>query len=163
MDASTLAVGTPGMTIDFDEFYRTHRGDAVRWAIALVGRGDIAEELAQDALLAVGRRLNNIDDPAAYLRRTVTNRCATWHRWHTRERHRLQRATAGDEHSYTPATTEMLDALNGLPFKQRAAVSLRYWADWTDEQIAAALGCAEPTVRVLIHRAIAQLRKEISE
>lgn len=41
----------------FDEFYRAHRADAVRWAVALVGDRAVAEELAQDALLAVGNRL----------------------------------------------------------------------------------------------------------
>ena len=47
---------------------------------------------------------------------------------------------------------EMLDALGALPYKQRAAVTLRYWADWTDEQIADALECAPASVRVLLHR-----------
>lgn len=32
-----------------------------------------------------------------------------------------------------------IDALGGLPYRRRAAVSLRYW---TDDQIADALGCA---------------------
>jgi RNA polymerase sigma factor (sigma-70 family) len=163
MDASTLSQEALPMTIEFDDFYRSHRANAVRWAIALVGRGDVAEELAQDSLLAVGGRLAEIDDPSAYLRRTVANRCASWHRGNARERHRLWRATAGQATSFSPATNEMLDALHGLPFNQRAAVSLRYWADWTDDQIAEVLDCATPTVRVLIHRAVAQLRKEISE
>ena len=63
--------------------------------------------------------------------------------------------------AYTQPTTEMLDALARLPYQQRAAITLRYWADWTDEQIADALGCAPATVRVLLHRGIGELRKEI--
>ena len=55
----------------------------------------------------------------------------------------------------------MLDSLAALPYKQRAAVSLRYWADWTDGQIAEALDCAPATVRVLLHRGLTALRKEI--
>jgi RNA polymerase sigma factor (sigma-70 family) len=55
----------------------------------------------------------------------------------------------------------MLDSLAGLPYKQRAAVTLRYWADWDDEQIAEALGCAPATVRVLVHRAIGTLRETV--
>jgi len=57
----------------------------------------------------------------------------------------------------------MLDALAALPYKQRAAVTLRYWADWDDEQIAAALDCAPASVRVLVHRGIAALKQEIDE
>jgi RNA polymerase sigma factor (sigma-70 family) len=147
----------------FDDFYRAHRADAVRWAVALVGDREVAEELAQDALAAVGDRLGSIDNPGGYLRRTVVHRAASWHRSHARERRRMRRATAGQPTSYTPATNEMLDALAVLPYKQRAAVTLRYWADWTDEQIGEALGCAPATVRVLVHRGIAALKQEISE
>jgi RNA polymerase sigma factor (sigma-70 family) len=145
----------------FDEFYRAHRIDAVRWAVALVGDRAVAEELAQDALAAVGARLPSLDNPTGYLRRTVVNRCASWHRSHARERRRMHRVAAGEPTSYTQATSEMLGALATLPYKQRAAVTLRFWADWTDEQIGEALGCAPTTVRVLVHRAVATLKVEI--
>jgi RNA polymerase sigma factor (sigma-70 family) len=148
---------------DFDTFYRTHRLDAVRWATALVGNREVGEELAQDALMAVGRKLATVDQPAAYLRRTVVNRAASWHRWHSRSLSREARSVAGEPLVYTEPTTDMLDALAALPYKQRAAVTLRYWADWTDEQIAEALDCAPTSVRVLLHRGIAALKKEIAE
>jgi RNA polymerase sigma factor (sigma-70 family) len=45
-----------------------------------------------------------------------------------------------------------------LPPKQRAAVVLRYYADYSDAQIAETLGCSEPTVRSQISRALAHLR-----
>ena len=152
----------PG-TAAFDEFYRAHRADAIRWAVALVGDRQVAEELAQDSLAAVGSRLAKLDNPGGYLRRTVVHRAASWHRSHAREVRRIRRSTAGEPTSYTPATNEMLDALTALPYKQRAAVTLRYWADWTDQQIAEALGCAPTTVRVLVHRGIAALKQEIAE
>jgi RNA polymerase sigma factor (sigma-70 family) len=148
---------------DFDSFYRSHRLDAVRWATALVGNREVGEELAQDALMAVGRKLATIDHPSAYLRRTVVNRAASWHRWHGRSLRRETRSVAGEPLVYTEPTNDMLDALAVLPYKQRAAVTLRYWADWTDEQIAEALDCAPTSVRVLLHRGIAALKKEIAE
>jgi RNA polymerase sigma factor (sigma-70 family) len=150
-------------TIEFDDFYRTHCRDAARWATALVGSPEIGEELAQDALAAVGRRLESLENPGGYLRRAVVHRAASWHRWNVRERRRVTRWVAGQPTSYTQPTNEVLDALAVLPFKQRAAISLRYWADWTDEQIAEALQCAPATVRVLLHRGIAALKKEIVE
>ena len=164
MQTGTLGVRA-GMTAisEFDDFYRTHRANAVRWATALVGSPEIGEEIAQDSLDAVGRRLSTLDNPAGYLRRTVVNRAASWHRWHIRERRRVARVTAGQPTTYTAATNEMLDALAVLPYKQRAAVSLRYWADWTDDQIADALDCSPSSVRVLLHRGLAALKKEIAE
>lgn len=149
--------------LDFDSFYRAHQPDAVRWASALVGSRAIGEELAQEALLAVSERLTTLDNPVGYLRRTIVNRSASWHRSAARELNRLVRSTAGAPMSYSAPTHETLDALRALPYKQRAAVTLRYWTDWSDEQIADALECAHATVRVLLHRGLATLRKELSE
>ena len=153
---------TTGRTMtDFDDFYRLHRTDAVRWATALVGSPEVGEELAQDALLSVGRRLDRVDNAAGYLRRAVVNGAASWHRSRGRERARVRRATAGEATTNSAPTNEMLDALSTLPYRQRAAVTLRYWADWTDEQIAEALDCAPATVRVLLHRGLATLKEEM--
>lgn len=150
-------------TTTFDDFYRTHRADAVRWAAALVGDRAVAEELAQDSLAAVSARFTRLDNPVGYLRRVVVNRCASWHRSHAREVRRMRRVAAGDASSYTPETSEMLGALASLPYKQRAAVTLRFWADWSDDQIAEALDCAPTTVRVLVHRGLNVLRTELCE
>ncbi len=147
----------------FEEFFRTYRADAVRWATALVGSREVGEELAQDALASVGRKLFVIANPGGYLRRSIVHRAASWHRQHIRERARVLRATAGQPLTYTEPTRDMLDALNSLPYQQRAAVSLRYWADWTDDQIADALGCAPASVRVLLHRGISTLKKGMAE
>jgi RNA polymerase sigma factor (sigma-70 family) len=152
----------PVTSPDFDTFYRTHRDAAIRWAVALVGDRAVAEELAQDSLAAIGPRLDHLDNPAGYLRRIVVNRCASWHRSNAREQRRIHRAAAGEPLTYTAATHEMLGALASLPYKQRVAVALRYWDDWTDEQIADALDCAPASVRVLVHRALATLKKELS-
>lgn len=149
-------------TSHFDDFYRLHRADAVRWAVALVGSRAVAEELAHDSLLAVGRRLDTIDNPAGYLRRTVVNNARSWHRTHLRERRRIALVNAGQPTSYTQPTRDTLDALARLPYRQRAAVTLRYWADWTDADIAAALGTSEGNVRVLVHRGLAHLRSALA-
>lgn len=156
------ATQTPSTsTATFTEFYRAHHPQAVRWALALVGSRQVAEELAHDSLESVGQRLGRLDNPGGYLRRTVVNAARSWHRGRLRELRRIRLVSAGQPTAYTEPTREMLDALAHLPYKQRAAVTLRYWADWTDDDIAAALGCAPATVRVLLHRGIEALRKEI--
>lgn len=144
-------------------FYAAHRLDAARWAVALTGRRDVGEDLAQDALLRTAARLDTIDQPAAYLRRAVVNACRTWARSHAREQLRAERAHAGRPTSVSAESHELLDSLARLRYRQRAAVVLRYWADWTDDQIADALGCRPATVRVLLHRGLAALRTELQE
>lgn len=154
---------TPTMTSDPTEFYAAHRADAARWAVALTGRRDVGEDLAQEALLRTADRLDEIEHPAAYLRRTVVNLCRSWQRSAARERRRVDLVHAGRPATVSAAGNEMLDALARLPYRQRAAVVLRYWGDWHDDQIADALGCRPATVRVLLHRGLAALRKEMED
>jgi RNA polymerase sigma factor (sigma-70 family) len=144
-------------------FYAAHRLDAARWAVALVGRRDVGEDLAQEALIRTAARLGSIDNPAAYLRRTVVNVCRSWARSAAREQRRVERVHAGRPGSISAESHELLDSLARLAYRQRAAVVLRYWADWPDDEIAAALGCRPATVRVLLHRGLAALRKELEE
>ena len=58
---------------------------------------------------------------------------------------------------------ELFDALARLPWRQQAALVLRFHVDLAESDIAAALGCRPNTVRSLIHRALATLRKDLSE
>lgn len=154
------------VTQSFDDFYREHHAEAVRWATALVGRRDVAEDLAQDALERTGRRLSELEESAAYLRRSVVNACRSWHRSHRRELRRMRLAAPTDEASgpieVSAPSREVLAAVQMLPYPQRAAVVLRFWADWSDVDIATSLGCKPASVRVLVHRGIARLREELT-
>jgi RNA polymerase sigma factor (sigma-70 family) len=55
------------------------------------------------------------------------------------------------------------ELLGSLPPRQRAAVVLRYLADLTIAETAAAMGCAEGTVKSAVHAALRQLRAGLSE
>ncbi len=68
---------------------------------------------------------------------------------------------AGSASSELPAGGELFDALAVLPFRQRAALVLRFYEDRTTEEIAAALGCRPGTAKSLVSRGLARLREEI--
>lgn len=57
---------------------------------------------------------------------------------------------------------EMWDALAQLDPRRRAAVVLRFYEDLPDGEIAVLLGCRPATVRTLIHRAMRDLRRELT-
>jgi RNA polymerase sigma factor (sigma-70 family) len=145
-----------------DLFYAEHMAHAVGWATALTGRVDVGEELAQEALLSTIELLDDLRNPAAYLRVSVVNGCRSWHRSVSREQRRAVRA-----HREAPATVvsestaEMLDLLGDLPYRHRAALLLRFWAGWTDVEIAEALKCRPASVRVFVHRGLTALRSVI--
>jgi len=55
----------------------------------------------------------------------------------------------------------MLDALDRLPARRRAAIVLRFYEDLAEADIAQVLGCRPGTVKSLLSRGLAQLRKEV--
>jgi len=131
----------------------------VRLGYLLTGSTAVAEDLVQDSFVKLQRNWAGVREPAAYLRRSVVNACNSHHRRAGRERERfpgLVRDTVVAE------DTVALDALASLPHRQRAALVLRYYEDRTDAEIADVLGCRPATVRSLVHRGLASLRKVIT-
>lgn len=140
----------------FDEIYRKERGGLVRLAFLLTGSQVAAEDLVQDVFLRVRPRLEAIDEPAAYLHRSVTNACWSWHRRRQREdRYLADRpvmvAAAPD--------VEMWDALARLSARRRQVLVLRYYLDLSEAQAAEILGCRPGTVKSSTHRALQDLRR----
>lgn len=54
-----------------------------------------------------------------------------------------------------------MDAVQRLPFNQRAAIVLRYYHRMTEREIAAALGCRSGSVGPWLHRGLRRLREEL--
>ena len=52
--------------------------------------------------------------------------------------------------------------LGHLGERQRAVLVLRYFHDWADADIAAAVGCRKGTVRSLLSRGLAALRADLA-
>ena len=57
----------------------------------------------------------------------------------------------------------LADAVAALPYRQRAALVLRYHVGLSEAEIADALGCRPGTVKSLTSRALAALRKGIEQ
>lgn len=141
-----------------DLFVRAY-APMVRLAHLITGSNAIAEELVQDAFVAVWPRVSQLANPTAYLRMTVVNRCKSWGRRQSLER---RRALAMN----TPVLddvghAELLDALATLPSRQRAALVLRFYEDLSEADTAAALGCRPGTVKSLVSRGLAALREVV--
>lgn len=146
----------------------------VRVAWLLVRDQQVAEEVVQDALVAVHRRWNHLenhDTAVAYLRVCVVNGARSVLRHRRVERGHLAReagsATAYGRMSEPSAEAEamqhsehdaMIEALHGLPRRQREVLVLRYYLDLSEAQIADALQIAPGSVKAHAHRGLAALR-----
>jgi RNA polymerase sigma factor (sigma-70 family) len=142
-----------------EELYRDRFTDAVRLAHLLSGDASVAEDLAQEAFLRVRERLDGVDAPWAYLRVAVVNACRSHHRSLGREAVRIRLVGAGPEIQL--GARELLDAVDALPYRQKAVIVLRYYEDLSEHDIARALGCRPGTVKSLASRALQHLAKEV--
>ena len=147
----------------FEAFYRRAWRDAVRWATALTGSVAAGEDLAQDAFARVRTRYPSIDNADGYLRATIVNLARDQRRATDRRTARELRVVG--EPVLDPSLDErerrLVTALARLPYEQRATLVLRYWADWDEATIAAALGCRAATVRSHAKRGLDALRQSV--
>jgi RNA polymerase sigma-70 factor (sigma-E family) len=154
----STSVRVDASRLTFADFYRATFTDMTRLALLLTGSGETARDLVQDSFVRLHGKWNRVDDPRAYLRRTVVNACHSHHRrLHVQRLRRHLAATRVDVVDLD--ADEMVDAIAALPYRQRAAIVLRFWHDSSEADIAATLGCRPGTVGSLIHRALAELRK----
>jgi RNA polymerase sigma-70 factor (sigma-E family) len=144
---------------DFETLYRRCYPGLVRLAFVTTGSLALSEELVQDAFVALYRRRAQVHSPEAWLRTAVVHAGTSWLRRLMLERRHPPEAP--EAHLDTSAR-DFLAQLARLTPRQRAAVFLRYHDGCSENEIAEALGCRPGTVKSLLHRALASLRKEFS-
>ena len=152
---------------DFDEFVRQRSRPMLRTAWLLTG-GDwgLAEDLAQTAISQVWRhwdRVSLMEAPEAYVHKVMVNTFLSWRRrrWMSEistERFVVAPATTG---GFTRVDTREIlrHALQQLPARQRAVITLRYFEGRSEAETAAIMGCSAGTVKSQASRALAKLRK----
>jgi len=149
----------------FAEFVEQHTDALLTTAYLLTRDRSGAEELLQDVLVALYPQWDRVvraDSALAYVRRSVINRYLNQRR--RRSAGELSLASVPEAINRPDFTAGLADrdqvrrALATLPERQRAAVVLRYFYDYSDQQIADAMECRIGTVRSLISRALAGLR-----
>ena len=147
--------------------YEEHVGRAIGLAYLLTGDRYLAEDIAHDAFLRAAGRFKHLREQqafASYLRKTVLNMCTARSRWAKRQQTliELERKPVG----ISPDTTaddrdELWPSIKGLPYRQRAALVLRYWGDMSEDQIAHELHTSRRAVNALLSRAMEALRREV--
>ncbi|MDW3214853.1 MAG: sigma-70 family RNA polymerase sigma factor [Ilumatobacteraceae bacterium] len=144
--------------VTFEALYERQFRPMVRLAYTLVDTRQQAEEVVQDSFAAVYERFQRLDNPEAYLRVTVLNGC----RRVLRRRMLSRRQPTPPTEDSELGASHVVDAIRRLPHKQRSMIVLRYDLQLTDREIADTLRVPIGTVKSTIHRALAELRKELS-
>ena len=132
-----------------------------RIAALLAGDGVKAEEIVQDAFVSMHRawrHLRDGDSALSYLRRAVVTRARSRSAASADPPSRPRGlAGAGQPAPGIPGAV-LMAALGGLPARQREALVLKYYADWPDPQIAAAMGISRHALNAHARRGMSALQ-----
>ncbi len=148
----------------FEAFYRDSRDVCFRSLLVAVGDADDADDLVAEAYSRAFARWNVVAEhpaPAAWVIRTGLNLHRD--RWRRTRRQRKRYTASGHvPPPGLPVDPMLLEALLGLPRRQREVVALRVVADLDTAQTAEALGLAAGTVTAHLHRGLTTLRKRLT-
>lgn len=163
IDAENVVTAAGGRA-RLEELYRVQVAPLQRLAFLLTSDHHLAEDITQQAFVRFYRRFFALRDPAAapaYLRRTVVNLARSHHRRGHREREHLQAQQSVEEMAPDRSVEDhdlIVQTLTSLPYRQRAAIVLRFYEDLTEQQAAEVLGCSAAAMKSLTARAMASLR-----
>ena len=142
-----------------EETYRELRLPLLRLAFLLTGSRETAEDVVQSAFTAAQPRWRTIDDPRAYLRRSVVNLAKDGQRREFRRRRLL--GAEPERVTFVAEIDETWTLVRQLPATQRAVVVLHYYEDLSLVEIGHLLDRPASTVRSDLRRALARLRKAL--
>lgn len=158
--------------LPFTEFVGARSDKMLELAWLITRDAEDARDAVQDVLASLYPRWSRLpagDEFEAYVYRSVVNACLRVLRRRGRslpvaEPERLRSAPVIDDPSVEVGVRDQVWRLCGeLEPRQRTAVILRFFADLSFAEIAAAIGCREATARSHVRRALARMRTHLEE
>lgn len=146
---------------DFDQVFRGEYAAILRLATLLVRSASVGEELTQEAFVRLHRNVDEVVNPAGFLRTVVVRLASTWRARAAMEQERLALLPRRTDHEIDEID-ETWDALGRLRPERSTVLVLRFYEDMSNEDIARLLGCSAGTVRSRVRRALGDLREELS-
>ncbi|MFB6355254.1 MAG: RNA polymerase sigma factor [bacterium] len=159
----------------FAKLIKRHETTAMNVAFRILGDYSRAEEVAQEAFLKIFDAADDYEPSAqfkTYLCRVVARLC-----YDRSEKNEpsysddLDRVSEANHRDNNHSPLEQLvdrerqekiqQALNGLPIRQRLAISLQHFEGMSYEEIAEVMDTSEKSVERLLHRARGTLRDEL--
>lgn len=169
-EAELIARSLDGDQLAYATLIDRYKNALYHHCFAIVRSEDIAEDITQETFITAYYKLSSYDAQyrlSTWLFKIATNRALN----QLRKDQRTIPATepmvqALVSAQRTPADQaadrELHEAVQRLPARYRAVVSLYYWQGKSYAEIAAILGAPEGSVKGWMNRAKSQLRKELS-
>lgn len=148
-------------TGSFAAFYEHHRAPVARALTLTLRSSEWGNEAADEAFARAFRRWNDVstkENPPGWVYVVGLN----WARTGLKRRARMILMKPPDRGSWDPEPDPDLDAaLRRLSLDRRAVVVLRYFLDWSIDDIAEALDLPPGTVKSRLHRALRELESTL--
>lgn len=157
--------GSAGTTT-FEEFYLGARDDCLRALVAATADLYEAEDVTAEAFARALQRwpeLRHHPAPRAWVVRTALNLRTDRHRHRQRTSTVVARLAVPNVAPEPPGPIDpaLLDALRGLPMRQREVIALRVLLGLSGAETARELGITTGSVGTHLHRGLAALRSRI--
>jgi RNA polymerase sigma factor (sigma-70 family) len=153
--------------LTFETFFEAEARTLFRRLCVVTGNSAEAEEIMQDAFLAVWERWDRVermDSPTGYLYRTAMNLFRSRARRAALAiRKRFLLAPTIEPFSEIEERADLITALAELTPRQRAAFVLTDGLEFSSDEAAQTLGVTSGTVRSLASRARASMRDEMND
>jgi len=148
----------------FRAFYEREYRGLVALAASLIGDRHMAEDIAQEALMAACGRWDHVaalESPLGWVRKVVANKSVSLIRRRLAELRALTRiGSLADRRLDSPESDADFWALvRSLPRRQAQVIALHYVSDMSVMEIAATLGCKEGSVKASLFKARQHLLK----
>src|SRR5688500_15685887 len=157
--------GEPGAE-PFRDFYKREYRELVALAYHLINDRTMADDIAQEALMAALRRCDHVADlesPRGWVRRVVANKSVSLIRRRLAEVRALTRiGSLAERRADAPESDADFWALvRSLPRRQAQVIALHYVSDMSVIEIAVVLGCKEGSVKASLFKARQRLLKSL--
>jgi RNA polymerase sigma factor (sigma-70 family) len=154
-----------------DVLFRRHYAALLRLGVVMLGSREAAEDVVQDAFMALHRHRSGLRDPdaaEAYLRSAVLNGCRSWiRRQITRRAPRPLMLVREQEESPEDATVtrdevgSLVAVMRTLARRQREVLACRYVLELSVAETAQLLQITEGSVKSHTHRGLQSLQQRI--
>lgn len=153
------------------ELFETEESGLLRFAFALTGRRAVAEEIVQDVFMQLHARWDQVDQPRAWLYRSVRNRGI-----HCLRRSKREKLQCDDEslpmaidENLTPDAilcqsedcSQLRQLLDGLSERDQRLIRLKYFEGRKYREISEQTGLSIGNVGYRLHHIIQQLASQL--
>ncbi|MDA7921423.1 RNA polymerase sigma factor [Verrucomicrobiales bacterium] len=153
------------------QLFENEETPLLRYAFSLVGRRVIAEEIVQDAFLQLHAHWETVENPVAWLFRSVRNRSYNHHRDHKRETLSDEAEALSSESPDSPE--DLLHRMEAAGFLRllvseleeadRQLIDLKYFQDLKYREISERTGLSIGNVGYRLHHVLKQLAEKLQQ